>query len=82
MSEFLIVSSTFAREPLVAIILALQAFWSRWVVCFCGSIRLHSGSRVGRPPRAQGILRAYVCSPCIGVHGREYLCPQPVGEGL
>ena len=50
MSEFLVVSSTFAREPWLAIIWCSES-WSRSAACSCGSTPLPSASRAGRPRR-------------------------------
>ena len=51
MSEFLVVSSTFARASHGWRPFWCSAFWSRSEVCSCASIQLLSARRAGRPHR-------------------------------
>ena len=80
MSEFLVVSSTFAREPWLAIILVFG------ILVALGGLFLRLNTiafgRAARPDRqGRSILRADVRAPGIGVHGR-HLYARAVGEGL
>ena len=50
MTEFLIVTSTFAREPALAMILGLACWW-RSARCSCASTAWRSASRTGAPTR-------------------------------
>ena len=70
MSEFLVVSSTFAREPLLAIILVFG------ILVALGGLFLRLNSIAFGEPRgptapAQGLLRADVRASRPGVHGRH-----------
>ena len=60
MSEFLVVSSTFAREPLLAIVLVFGIAGRRSARCSCGSTASPSASRAAPTARGQGLLRADV----------------------
>ena len=53
MSEFLIVSSTFAREPLLAILLVVRHPDRASARCSCGSTRSRSASRAARAAPAK-----------------------------
>ena len=51
MSEFLVVSSTFAREPWLAMILVFGILVALRRACSCGSTQSPLASRAGRPHR-------------------------------
>ena len=80
MSEFLVVSSTFAREPWLAIILAFGI-----LVALGGLfLRLNAiafGAPRGPTAKAEASYVPMFAAPGIGVHGR-HLYARAVGEGL
>ena len=76
MSEFLIVSSTFAREPLLAILLVMGLLIGRRVVPASEHGRIRRAARPSRP--GQSLLRADVRAPRAGAL-RGNISPRPAG---
>ena len=74
MSEFLVVSSTFARQPLLALILWCSGCWSRSARCSCACNGIAFGEPRG-PDAGQGLLPADVRASRAGALAGIYLPP-------
>ena len=81
MSEFLVVSSTFARDPWLATILVLGI-----LVALGGSVPAAQHDRLRRAARAdragEGVLRADVRAPRASCSWRASICRRPLVSGF
>ena len=71
MSEFLVVSSTFAREPWLAADPGVRHPGRRSAACSCGSTRIAFGEPARANRQGRSVLRADVRASGTRVHGRH-----------
>ena len=71
MSEFLVVTSTFAREPLLAHAAGRSACWSPSARCCCGCNGIAFGEPRGADAPVEGVLRADVRASRAGARRRR-----------